>query len=277
MHILQLQNRYIESVQDFLARDPISNLYLLDLIDRQGIDFWGLHRWTGAFKQGKLIALNADIACLEQGLPAKLSVPVGDPNACRLLGEQTASQGGTERIMAERTAALAFYDGLGSPQYRISYAQQLLYTQSEPENALPLEAATQADYEQLVEYTALLRIEDEEFDPRERDFDLWKQTVSILISQQRILIHKKNNEIVFVVEIGTRSQRGAQVGSIYVPPQFRRKGFALSGVHGTTKALIQQCSLISLLVNEHNIPARRCYDKAGWIVHSNFQLIEMDI
>ena len=69
----------------------------------------------GAFENDVLVALNADIAAVNQKVPCKLSVPVGKPEACVAFGHFTANQGGTERIMSLRDSSVAFWQGLGTP------------------------------------------------------------------------------------------------------------------------------------------------------------------
>ena len=278
MQIKKLTNSDQPIIRAFLKQDPISNLYLLDLIDRQGIDYWGMHRWEGAFEKDTLIALNVDIACLQPNQPCKLSVPVGDEKACLLLGQRTATLGGCERIMSERNASDAFYQGLGSPKARIYYDEELLLADSPPEGEyLQLVPAHKAQLERLIEYTALMRVEDEGFDPRERDLNLWVNTISVLIAQKRILVHTISGEIVFVAEVGTRCKMGAQVGSIYVPEKYRRKGLGVKGMKGLVAALIANSDFLTLLVNKENKPAYHCHLKAGWKYHANFRVIEMDI
>ena len=48
--IRPLTNADIERIRPLLNQYPVANLYLRDLIDRQGIDYFGLHRWMGLLK-----------------------------------------------------------------------------------------------------------------------------------------------------------------------------------------------------------------------------------
>ena len=89
--IRPLTNADIDRIRALLNHYPVANLYLRDLIDRQGIDYFGLHRWMGAFESDTLVAINADIAAANPTIPCKLSVPVGKPAACEALGHFTAS------------------------------------------------------------------------------------------------------------------------------------------------------------------------------------------
>ena len=270
-----LTNQDQQDIRIFLQQDINSNLYLLDLLERQGVDFWGFCRWTAMYHQSKIIALNVDISCLQPNVPCKLSVPIGDPSACEELGAFTQKKGGTERILSEREASLGFYRGLGQPRFRIRHEQILFYTTSVLEgDFLPLRPANIEEFEFLYHSTALMRQEDEFYDPRERDAALWKKTVQALIAQQRILIGEFNAQPCFIIEVGTRCSLGAQVGSTYVPPEFRRRGFSVQGMKGLVRTLLPSCNTISLLTHIENHPAMACYRRAGFLESTPFLLID---
>ena len=63
-----------------------------------------------------------------------------------------------------------------------------------------------------------MRLEDEGIDPRKHDYDLWHQTIEVLIAQRRIWVATDQGRLSFVIEIGTRCSKGTQIGSTYVPP-----------------------------------------------------------
>jgi len=276
MTIRSLHNQDQQIIRPFLEQDRLSNLYLIDLLDRQGIDFWGFCRWTGFFENSKLIALNVDISCLDPNSPCKMSVPVGDPSSCVALGENTKTLGSTERILSELAATDGFYQGLGKPDYRLIQKQRLLWTDRHlPGKSLSLRPANIEELSVLVTYTAQMRIEDEEYDPRERDQQLWRKTVQALIAQRRILVGESGDEICFVVEVGTRCEMGAQIGSTFVPQRYRKQGFGSQGMRGAVEFLLPSCTLISLLAHEGNIPAMACHRRAGFTDATAFRLVEM--
>jgi GNAT superfamily N-acetyltransferase len=271
-----LTNEDQEIIRFFLQKDELSNLYLLDLLDRQGIDYWGFCRWHGFFNQQKLIALNVDISCLQKNEPCKLSIPIGDKEACNVLGYTTKQHGGTEKILSEREASDGFYSGLESPPYRIIQSQKLFYTNKLLEgDFLPLRPAQEQEFTFLYNSTAQMRLEDEQYDPRVKNAELWTKTVQALLAQQRILIGEKDGTPCFVIEVGTRCKIGAQVGSTYVLPEFRRQGLSVRGMRGLVRSLLPTCNRISLLAHEENIPAIACYRRAGFIESTPFRLIEL--
>ena len=269
----KLTNADTQIIQTLLNQQPITNLYLRDLLDRQGVDYWGIHRWMGVFDEDELIALNVDIACMTPNAPCKLSVPVGQPEACIALGHYTATQGGVERIMAERNASLAFWQGLGSPNPLLNQAQWVMSIDARcVGETLDLRPATREYLPSLIESTALMRLEDEGVDPREKDPDLWNQTIEVLIAQRRIWIALEHKEPCFVIEIGTRAQKGTQIGSTYVPPKFRQRGLATKGMRTIVNLLLEETSTVSLLVHESNVPARKCYERVGFGYGDPYQL-----
>lgn len=273
-----LTNTDTPQIVALLEDSPISNLYLRDLLDRQGVDYWGLHRWMGAFDDNTLIALNVDIACTRPNEPCKLSVPVGDSEACMVLGQYTASQGGVERIMAERSASQGFWKGLGTPHPLIDHPQHVMSI-SERSNGpvLSIRPATKSLLTPLIQSTALMRLEDEGYDPRKNDIGLWQQTIEVLIAQRRIWVATQNDQLSFVIEIGTRCSKGTQIGSTYVPKTFRGQGYATRGMRAIVNHLLQDSAFVSLLVNEGNIPARKCYERVGFEYGDAYQLFAFTV
>ena len=253
-----------KAIIDLLDQSPETNLYARDLVDRQGIDLLGLHRWTGAFENDALIAVNLDVACIPNQ-PCKLSVPMGRADACEGMGRLTLERGGCERIMAERSPADAFWIGLGQPVPSINHAQDVMYIKERSEGEhLNIRPATPEMFPILFESTALMRLEEEGMDPRIQDPDLWLQTIQILIARRLIWVAFDKGELCFVIEIGTRCQRGAQIGSTYVPPNKRGQGMATRGMRAIVNQLLSSSNCVTLLVKEENVPARKCYERVGF-------------
>ena len=271
--IRPLTNADVDRIRTLLNQYPVANLYLRDLIDRQGIDYFGMHRWMGAFENDTLVAINADIAAANPTIPCKLSVPVGKPAACVAFGHFTASKGGTERIMSLRDSSEAFWQGLGTPTPLINHPQHVMSIHGPSEGEqLSIRPATKSMLVELIESTALMRLEDEGIDPRKHDYDLWHQTIEVLISQRRIWVATEQSQLVFVIEIGTRCSKGTQIGSTYVPPKFRGQGIATRGMRAIVNHLLQDTKFVSLLVNEGNTPARKCYERVGFQYGPEYQL-----
>ena len=269
-----LTNTDNSQITSLLDQAPVTNLYIRDLVDRQGIDYWGLHRWMGAFEGNRLVALNVDIACTQPNTPCKLSVPVGSTEACVAFGQYTASKGGVERIMAERGASKGFWQGLGSPKPLIDHPQDVMFISEKSEgDTLNIRPATKSHLKDLVESTALMRLEDEGQDPRTKDYSLWQRTIEVLVAQRRIWIATEDDQLAFVIEIGTRCSKGTQIGSTYVPKKFRGRGYATRGMRAIVNNLLGDTQFVSLLVNEGNIPARKCYQRVGFQYGDPYQLL----
>ncbi len=269
-----LTNTDNSQITSLLDQAPVTNLYIRDLVDRQGIDYWGLHRWMGAFEGNRLVALNVDIACTQPNTPCKLSVPVGSTEACVAFGQYTASKGGVERIMAERGASQGFWQGLGSPKPLIDHPQDVMFISEKSEgDTLNIRPATKNHLKDLVESTALMRLEDEGQDPRTKDYSLWQRTIEVLVAQRRIWIATEDDQLAFVIEIGTRCSKGTQIGSTYVPKKFRGRGYATQGMRAIVNNLLGDTQFVSLLVNEGNIPARKCYQRVGFQYGDPYQLL----
>ena len=146
-----------------------------------------------------------------------------------------------------------------------------IHEQSEGDR-VAIRPATKGMLTELIESTALMRLEDEGIDPRKHDYDLWHQTIEVLIAQRRIWIATDQGQLAFVIEIGTRCSKGTQIGSTYVPPKFRGQGIATRGMRAIVNHLLQDTEFVSLLVNEGNTPARKCYERVGFQYGPLYQL-----
>ena len=123
--IRPLTNADIERIWPLLNQYPVANLYLRDLIDRQGIDYFGLHRWMGAFENDTLVALNADIAAVNPNVPCKLSVS--------LVSQKLALPLVTSLLTKAALSASChfwihrrFWQGLGTPTPLINHPQHVM-------------------------------------------------------------------------------------------------------------------------------------------------------
>ena len=82
----------------------------------------------------------------------------------------------------------------------------------------------------------------------------------------------EDDQLSFVIEIGTRCAKGTQIGSTFVPKKFRRRGYATRGMRAIVNHLLQDAAFVSLLVNEGNTPALKCYERVGFEYGDAYQL-----
>jgi len=80
--------------------------------------------------------------------------------------------------------------------------------------------------------------------------------------------------VVFKAEVAASSPYACQVQGVYVAPDRRGEGLAAAGMAAVVvHALRDIAPVVSLYVNEHNVPARRAYLRAGFEEDGTFSTI----
>ncbi len=72
-------------------------------------------------------------------------------------------------------------------------------------------------------------------------------------------------KVVFKAEIGAATDRACQIQGVWVAPEHRGKGVAAPGMAAVLRyALADVAPVVSLYVNDFNLPARRTYERVGF-------------
>lgn len=102
----------------------------------------------------------------------------------------------------------------------------------------------------------------------------YRARVAQLISQGWSFAIIEDGDVLFKAEIGAATARGCQVQGVYVRPDLRGRGVA---VHAMAAVVQQARSLIApsvtLYLNDHNVAARRTYDRVGFRQTETFATI----
>ncbi len=80
--------------------------------------------------------------------------------------------------------------------------------------------------------------------------------------------------MLFKAEVGCTSPYAAQIQGVYVDPALRGRGLASHGMAAVVEAIRSEIAPVaSLYVNEWNLPARRAYEKAGFVESGRFTTV----
>jgi predicted GNAT family acetyltransferase len=103
---------------------------------------------------------------------------------------------------------------------------------------------------------------------------LYRARVAQLISKGYAFAHIEGDEVVFKAELHAVTPAACQIQSVWVNPRYRGQGLAAPGVAAVCAAAVRDYApSVSLYVNEHNEPARRAYDRVGFVERCRFATI----
>ena len=94
---------------------------------------------------------------------------------------------------------------------------------------------------------------------------LYRSRVAELIRIGRSYARIEDGRVVFKAEIGAVTPLACQIQGVWVHPDLRGRGHAVAGMAAVVKhALDCFAPVVSLYVNDYNVPARAAYRKVGF-------------
>lgn len=73
-----------------------------------------------------------------------------------------------------------------------------------------------------------------------------------------------DGQVLFKAEVGAVTPGACQVQGVWVPPEVRGRGHAIRGMAAVVQAALNISPVVSLYVNDYNLPARAAYRRAGF-------------
>lgn len=261
--------------RELLSRDRVTNLFLLDKLEKTGFAADGRDRWVGVRGPDGALACLAYTARERVGRPADTVVPWGAAEHCPALGARIRQEGGTRMLVGPRAACDGVWAGLGRPPPRRHHEQRLYVVDRQPDGPRsPVARATLDDVPALTEMQAGMLGDDLGIAREDLDIDILARRVQDKVLTGSTWVVKEDGRIVFVVSVGFRTPHGAQLGGTYVWPVDRGRGVATRAVRGVVHTLLGDgLPRVTLHVHEANEPAVRCYVSAGFRPHAPFRLM----
>ena len=95
-----------------------------------------------------------------------------------------------------------------------------------------------------------------------------------LISRGWSFARFEGDRLVFKAEVACATPYAAQIQGVYVPPDRRGQGVAAAGMAGVVEIVRREIApVVSLYVNDWNLPARRAYAKVGFRETARFSTV----
>ncbi len=104
--------------------------------------------------------------------------------------------------------------------------------------------------------------------------ELYRARVAQLVAKGWSFARIEGGRVVFKAEVAAASPHACQVQGVYVDPDRRGQGLAAQGMAAVvTIALREIAPVVSLYVNDHNVAARRAYQRTGFTQTGTFSTI----
>ncbi len=116
-----------------------------------------------------------------------------------------------------------------------------------------LRLATESDFDQLVPIAAAAAKEMVERDPLVEDPDAFRARVKMRIATNRTyVLEGSHRELVFKIDIGSRSSHGAELEGLYTVPAARRLGHATLSLGQISRHLLSSLPRLTLRVDDND-------------------------
>lgn len=270
----QLGQQDTETLRTLLARDPVQNLYLLGLLEEFGIEpgtqrarfaFWG------RFRRRELTA------ALFVGGDGGLLVP--SASEATEVGEIADALAGKVRLRAslgEKLAVDTLVRALCPAPPRLSRLQRLFFVSADdlgPFTNPSLRLATESDLPGVLEMAAGSIREMLDRDPFSEDRQGFQARVGQRVRGKRTYVLESGGRLVFKIDVGSRSQYGAELEGLYTLPEERRQGHATLSLGQISRHLLSSLPRLTLRVDERDPSLQGVARKVGYLAGKSQRLV----
>jgi predicted GNAT family acetyltransferase len=99
----------------------------------------------------------------------------------------------------------------------------------------------------------------------------YRTRVMELVRAGRSFTRIERDQVIFKAEIGAVTPLACQVQGVWVPPALRGRGHAVAGMAAVVTAALRSIApVVSLYVNDFNVPARAAYRRVGFTEAGTF-------
>jgi predicted GNAT family acetyltransferase len=263
--VRDLTDRDLPAVRELLERDPIADVFVSSRIASCGLDprRLGAHVW-GYERGGRLTAL-----CFSG---ANLWPVQADAEAARAFSDRARKQGRRcSSIVGDADAVLELWRHLArswGAAREIRSRQPLLAI--DHASAVPADPGVRRvrpdELDVLLPASVAMFTEEIGIRPDTGDGGaLYRARVAEIIGQGRSLARIDNGRVLFKAEIGAVTDRACQIQGVWVDPQLRGAGIGAAGMAAVVAECLRSVApIVSLYVNDFNLPARRVYERVGF-------------
>ena len=269
-----LDERHTSQLRSFLERDVRGNVFTLSVLQKWGIDGLPGAEWWGVFDPSDSLVGTCYAGAQTGGAGFGLAVPFGQPDATHLIGLALATRGGVHWVVGDRTASDALWLGLGDPSPRLR-SNQVLYelTSLLPGQTIDVRNARDADFEWVHGAASAMVKEDLSLPWAGQTPAQFSSRILAGIREGAEYVGTVSNRFVYRAERGIEGTHGAQIGGIWVEPDFRGRGLGQAGTRAVCARLLARVPRVTMHVRADNVTAIRCYTSIGFQAIRDFRLL----
>lgn len=260
---------------ELTGRDPVVNVFAEYRARTTSLE----PRWLGGEVWGRFVAGDLVAAC---HVGANL-VPVNaNEDDATAFGERALARGRTvSTIVGRHDAVRAFWHTVagswGKPR-DVRWQQPHMQLDREPlVQPDPLvRRTTRVDLPEVYPACVAMYSEEVGVSPEQGGgADLYRARVVQLMSRGWSFARfDDDGRLLFKAEVACASPSAAQIQGVYVVPEHRGRGLATAGMAAVADIVRREIApTVSLYVNEWNAPARRAYERVGFVETARFSTV----
>lgn len=257
--------RNVDALKALLGRDTLHNLYLLGIVEEFGVVCdparfpFAFH---GRFEGGELTAV------LFVGGTGGLVIPSASPlNAIIDIAKAIHGSVTMKAAMGEKALVDSLVQQF-SATVKFSKVQRLFGVSADdlgPFTNPMLRLATEQDLPQLVPLAAACVTELFDRDPMAEDPEGFPMRVRQRVKTKRTYVLEENGTLIVKLDIGSRSQFGAELEGLYTLPASRHQGHATLCMGQISRFLLSSLPRLSVRVDDSNSALERVVRKVGYM------------
>jgi len=264
----------LDAFLQLTAQDPVVNVFADYRARTTNLE----PRWLGGEMWGRFVDGDLVAAC---HVGANLVPVQASADDARTFAERALTRGRTvSTIVGPHDAVRVLWDGLagswGRPR-ETRWEQPHLELSGAPlvEPDPGVRRTTREDLEELYPACVAMYTEEVGVSPEYGGgADLYRARVTQLMNRGWSFARFDDGRLVFKAEVACASPYAAQVQGVWVPPDRRGEGLAISGMAAVADLVRREIApVVSLYVNEWNTPARRAYASVGFRETARFSTV----
>jgi RimJ/RimL family protein N-acetyltransferase len=280
VNLEELRHDHADALRALLSRDTPHNLYLLGIFEEFGIvaargrpPF----AFYGSFDQERLTS--AVFVGGDGGLVIPAADAGPDMTALTALAQWLMKRVTLRASMGEPSAVDTLVRYLGTGRPRRAWTQKLFRVSADdlgPFTNPTLRLAEESDFDRLLPLASGYVNEMMGRDPAQEDGEGWPARVLQRIRARRTYVLELEGELIFKIDVGSRSRHGAELEGIYTRPDERNRGHATLSLGQISRHLLSSLPRLTLRVDESNPSLQGVARKVGFVAGRTQKLIVME-